>query len=481
MEAASQDDIDKKAAELKEQNPGLSDAQAKMLAKAELDAASEGGGDAAEGAEGAAAADAPKKLPEKGFGEWDKAGGDAFRDWMNDNHEAIAKKQKLDRSSAKSSHENKFIKRVYNLAGPEGQSYGEMWLATVVEANAQIDADAAQAEADKSGTGAIGSPDAFFKQREAQFNLYKEKYPDDPAVAKGVVQKSLKNFWMDGLPLMYVYHVNEFDRGDGNIDDHKATDPKEGRKIPAVAMDVPARRAVGKDAGNFSFTKQDDLMQIAYDPDTKMVYVSSQGTRWFGGEPDVKLYGVGYSKGRLQLKQAGAGEAGAEGAEEVAAAKIEGAKEQWDGAQKKANELYKELYNDFKRYLKTPVKEMNARWNTVESKVMKGLKKCERAGSTYHKALYKQYQIRSTANENLGDQKPGKGAEGYDNDQTPWGSDYTGMWSAYYAFKKAMDFHGAPADSEDAMVNWFDKALSGSDYRKMKEIIQKLYTEWNEM
>ena len=103
LEAASQEDIDKKAAEIKEKNPGLTDAQAKMLAK-----------DAIENPPEAEEEEAAEQIPEKGFGEWDKVGGDAFRQWVNDEHPEIARSKQLDPPSNKSSHTNSYIKKVYN-------------------------------------------------------------------------------------------------------------------------------------------------------------------------------------------------------------------------------------------------------------------------------------------------------------------------------------------------------------------------------
>ena len=85
------------------------------------------------------------------------------------------------------------LKRQIDEDNPYKTTYGAAWLKQLEEKNAQAAADKETATTDAEGRGAIGSVDDFFKQREAQFNLYKEKYPDSKAITAGAVKKTLKN------------------------------------------------------------------------------------------------------------------------------------------------------------------------------------------------------------------------------------------------------------------------------------------------
>lgn len=454
LEAASQEEIDKRAIELKKEIEGLSDAQARLLAKEEL-----------KGSESESEAE------QKGFGEWDEAGGNAFRGWMRDNYENAAEDFDLDREG---SHTNKFIKNAYRgkFTDDEGNetSYGNAWLAS-------IKAGKESERQEASGGGDISSEENFFKQRALNYQSFLKEEGDSESNRADVQDESISSFFYGGMPLRYVYHYNEFGRGGARPKKFKAVNPSVIEDLETVGIDVAAVKALNGRPGKFKYKKNDNAFSIAYSPRTKTLYFSSDDPE--GGEAgtrNFKMMNVPYVNGVLKMDEA-------EVSEEGETSSLEDSKSQWDNAQSQATAAYKKLYNDLKGHLKTPVKEMNARWDTVEWKVMLGLGKCDKAINEYHKELLGYAKSRVAATEKLPEEmKPKSGNTGYDDDKTPWGSGFTGMWAGYYAFKAAMDYHDAPAGSADAMVEWFDGALSGSDYKKMKKYIETTwYKDWMDM
>jgi len=461
LEAASQEEIDKRAVELKKDIPGLSDAQARLLAREELKGdEDEGGGDSA-------------PAEPKGFGEWDKAGGDAFRKWMNDNYEEAAQEFDLDPPGKNTSHTNKFIKNAYRGTFTEEDgsetTYGEAWLATQ-----KAEQESARQEA--SGGGDISTEEKFFKQRALNYQSFLKEEGDSEANRAEVQDESITSFFYGGMPLRYVYHYNEFGRGGARPKKFKAVNPSVVEDLETVGIDVAAVRALNGRAGRFKYKKNDNAFSIAYSPKTKTLYFSADSPD--GGEAgtrNFKIMNVPYVNGVLKLDDATTSE---EGDATATAETRDAARAKWDEAQKEANRLYANLFRKIKRQGKYAQDEMEETF-TDEASVMKWLSQTEDNIEDYHAELIKQYNKRMEAEAALPDEdKPDT-----NSDTTPWGSDFKGMWSGWYPFADVCAKRGA-TKSDAGLKKYFYKGGLDAGFgnaRKMEGYIDTFHSEWTNM
>ena len=474
LEAASQEDLDTKAKELEKEIPGLTPEQAMTLAKAELGGGGAGGAIAAGGT-----AEGDKPIPQKGFGQWDKAGGDAFRKWMNDNHPKAAKDEfDLDPPGDKTSHTNKFIRNAYEgtFTGDDGEeTYGKAWLSSLAEAEANAAKEAEDADKISKGRGPIGSMDEFFQQREAQYNLYRQANEGDEKALKAVVNRTIKSYWREGLPIMYVYHVNEWDRGDGDTEKHERMSPAAARNVEGAVIDVPGRRAIGKTEINYK--ERPNMLAIAYDPAEEVVYMRAQGQRaGFMGigkkseEQLVKFSGVKYANGKLDLQNAQAtSEEVGEDPDEIA--------ESFDDAHAEARkyvQVFKNAANDWaeecwdKHNLKNADKTFS---NVEEAAIIKATKRLERDWQSYAKGA-RPYQIKY-AKAKAAYEAAANSTFDNDSDETPWGSEYTGAYPPWKYIRAAIKNVWGFSDWSSETKPWVRQALDDSEYKEFNDMLER--------
>ena len=403
---------------------------------------------------------------------------------------------KLDPVNTRSNgHTNRFIKAVYEASYGD-TTYGEAWLAELKTA-----------EESAKGVGPIESEEEFFQQRAAQFkNFLRTKGSTDEN--KAPVQKyKIDRAFARGLPLMYVYHVNEFRAGGVRFKEFKTVNPAILEDLPNVAIDVAGARAAGKT--ELDYEPADDMFSVAYSPKTKTLYVSADN-RANAEVPrrEFKILNVPYVNGRFMV---GDTEDSEEATAAAATEDLTETKAKWDAAQAEATRLQSNLKDSIMRALGGPGNPPRGEsaFDEMDDSIandgyiMDGLKEVDTLITTYHTNLQKQYEIRKAAEADLPDDMNPSTDANKSSSTTPWGSAFPGMFSGYYPFKDVMrdyvvkndlDALGISANrlklvgdrvkDSQRILDWWDNELNGSDYRWLRTRLQgnkSWHQQWVDM
>tara|TARA_B100000900_G_scaffold344799_1_gene308986 strand:+ start:284 stop:1627 length:1344 start_codon:yes stop_codon:yes gene_type:complete len=260
--------VTERAASLKKRNPGLSDSQANMLAKAEIAAESE--------EEAAAVGEAPK-----GIEDWTPESADSFRTYLHEKQPAIAKKLKIDKpedlkkkygeksKTYQNRHKNKFIQRAYDAKTKDADGkevkVGELWL----------QGQTAEYEKKKEEYGKSQTGKRFLRARAnaASSSPMKGKWYSRPMQEFKVEE--------DGLPANAAFHVDEWSEEYGKGRLRRATPLPPGKLAGMKGDRVNQPKMHIEDLGTVGAVKGKSLVKqysaFVYDPEAQKLYFVNMG------------------------------------------------------------------------------------------------------------------------------------------------------------------------------------------------------------